>query len=422
LGNKLFLYNAKIWNNDGIREGHLFIDERSGKIERIFWKKPTNPAQYGIRINIENKLVIPSLVDIHCHLRGFNESHKETLETGAKAAAAGGYTHIFDMPNKDPPITTEEKISKLKENSRMINQVEIIPYLLLNERTKEPFVFEYPFLKAYLGLTTGEYLTSLSEIERFLMNSTSFLSVHCEDNDLINTNKLKMTDDVKYHCEIRSPQTELNSIRSLIQTKKKIQKNNLSLHLAHVTLTKAVNMLKTEGISFEVTPHHLLLNKDDYTRLGVWAKMNPPLRTKTEQQNLLSAFLNGEISIIATDHAPHTKEEKEQFHLSGVPGLETALPTILNRLQPLDITKLKIIIDTFAVNPRKLMKFQSKGIVTPGEIANLTVIDLELTKTVSGEELFTKCKWSPWEGEKLQGWPVLTIHRGKITHNCLHEV
>jgi len=418
LVNKLFLYNAKIWIDNEIRNGHIVINEQSGRITEIFWKKPNLIAQYGEKLNIEGNLIIPSLVDIHCHLRHFEESHKETFETGAKAAAAGGYTHIFDMPNKTPPVVSNQDINKIEEIVGKIDEADIIPYLLLSEKTQIPLLYEYPFLKAYLGLTTGEYLATENEIEKFLVNSNSFLSVHCEDDNLINENKKEFVNELKYHCEIRGPNTELNSIISLIKIKNKI-KNKTSIHVAHTTLIESVKILREAGITFEVTPHHLLLNKKDFDRLGVWAKMNPPLRTKTEQEALFAAFLRGEIPIIATDHAPHTREEKSEFFMSGIPGLETALPSLLNRLKPINLTKMNLLVDALAINPRTLMNFQSKGVISVGEIADLTVIDLNLKRTVINEDLFTKCKWSPWKDEELQGWPVLTIHNGKITYNNL---
>ena len=414
----MLLSNANIWLGDSTREGHLFIDEKSGKIKKIFWKKPSFTEQYGENFNLKQNLVIPSLVDIHCHLRDFKESTKETFKTGAKAAAAGGFTHVFDMPNKKPPVISKKTINLIKEVSKNINLVEIIPYLLLNDRSEKPFVYEYPFLKAYLGETTGKYLTTLSDIEIFLRKSKAFLSVHCEDRELINVNETRMKDIVKDHCDIRDGKTEINSIQTLIQVKKKVY-SQVGLHVAHVTLMQSVDLLKNEGVSFEVTPHHLLLNTEDYQKRGVWTKMNPPLRSKVEQEKILLGFLKGEIPIIATDHAPHTKEEKEKQFLSGVPGLETALPSLIHEIQPLDIKKLKLIINAFAINPRSLMNFQSKGIIAPGEIADLTVIDLDSMKRVSGNDLFTNCKWSPWEGIEMQGWPVLTIHEGKITFNNL---
>lgn len=414
----MFLLNGKIWLKDEIKQGHIYINEQSGKIDKIFWSKPSNIANYGKKIDLDGKLVIPSLIDIHCHLRDFDESNKETFFTGAKAAAAGGFTHVFDMPNKKPPIVSSTQVSKIKKIVKEIEEIDIIPYLLLNENTHIPFRYEYPFLKAYLGLTTGEYLTTEFDVEDFLANSSSFLSVHCEDNDLIENSKKELGNKLENHCKIRGPDTELNSISTLIKLKRKI-KSIAPLHVAHVTLTKSIELLKKERISFEVTPHHLLLNTTDFKRLGVWGKMNPPLRAKTEQKNLFSMFIEGRIPIIATDHAPHTIEEKRNDFMSGIPGFETALASLLDKVKPLDPSKLKLIIDATAINPRKLMNLQSKGIIAVGEIADLTIIDSNLVKKVTNDDLFTKCHWSPWEGEELKGWPVLTIHNGIITYNNL---
>jgi len=414
----LLLTNAKIWVTDRIIEGNLLLDDESGVVRKIFRSSPSASEQDEFNINLKKKLVIPGLVDIHCHLRDFDESHKETYETGAKAAAAGGYTHIFDMPNKQPPVISKKQIQGINETVKNLDSVQIIPFLLLNSETERPLKYSYPYLKAYLGLTTGNYLTTESDIQNFIQNSSSFLSVHCEDNELIERNKMHMKDELKDHCEIRGPETELSSLSTLLRIKNEFR-SDATLHIAHVTLVRSIEVLKSENISFEVTPHHLFLNSDDYNHLGVWGKMNPPLRNKNEQEMLLKAFLEGRIPIIATDHAPHTKEEKVDSHNAGVPGLETTLPLLLNKLKPLDIQKLKLIVDVLVNNPRKTMKSSSRGIIAKGEVADLTIIDLDLIKEVKGENLYTKCKWSPWEGEKLKGWPVMTIRKSKIIHNNL---
>lgn len=414
----LLLLNGKIWLQDDIKEGHIYVNEVTGRIDRIFWSEPNHQNEYGKKIDLKGKLVIPSLIDIHTHLRDFKESHKETFSTAAKAAAAGGFTHIFDMPNKKPPVISSDIISKIKEKTKEIKEADIIPYLLLNEKTQEPLKYDYPYLKAYLGLTTGNYLTTESEIRDFLKKSSSFLSVHCEDNFLIDKAKKELINNLENHCTIRGPNTELNSISTLVNIKSDIKTKSF-LHVAHVTLAESIEILKREKISFEVTPHHLLLNEKDYKRLGVWGKMNPPLRSKTEQSKLFSMFLEDKIPIIATDHAPHTKEEKIKDQLSGVSGLETAIASLIDKLQPLSSKKIHLIVNALAINPRKVMGLPYKELISTGKIADLTILDLNLVKKVTNENLFTKCRWSPWQGEKLQGWPVLTIHNGIITHNEL---
>ncbi len=414
----MLLTNAKIWVKNRIIEGSLLLDDERGVIKRIFSHSAFANEQNEFKINLKRKLIIPSLVDIHCHLRDFKESQKETFETGVKAAAAGGYTHVFDMPNKQPPVNSYKQIQKINETIKNLDSVQVTPYLLLNNETEEPLKYNYPYLKGYLGLTTGNYLTTEMDIQDFLQNSASFLSVHCEDNLLIERNRKYCENEQKDHCEIRGPETEFNSLSTLFRMINNI-KSNVTLHIAHLTLVKSINMLNNKNISFEVTPHHLLLNRDDYTRLGVWGKMNPPLRNRNEQCMLWKAFLEGRIPLIATDHAPHTKEEKASSHNAGVPGLETTLPLLLDNLRPLDIPKLQLLIKVLVINPRKTMKIPSRGIIAEGEVADLTIIDLDMLKEVKGENLYTKCKWSPWEGKKLKGWPVMTIKKGRIIHNDL---
>jgi dihydroorotase len=394
------------------------VNEETGLIERISLSKTFGISNGNSGINLKGKLIIPSLVDIHCHLRDFKENHKETYETGALAAAAGGFTTVFDMPNKINPINSTKSLKKAIEKIERVQWCEIIPYFLLNRDTEPSLITNYPYAKAYLGITTGNYLTDIFEVTAFLTQSSGVLAVHCEDNTRINENLKKYQGTLENHGKIRDSQTELLAIKNLLDTTKHIVTKG-KLHIAHVTLLKSIKILQSRGISFEATPHHLFLNNDDFHRLGVKSIMNPPLRSKAEQNKLLEAFLGGQIPIISTDHAPHTKHEKEDLELAGVPGLETCLPLLFNYFKPIDVRKLKLIINALARNPRSLMSLSGKGIIAANEPADLTVIDLEKRKVVRGDNLKTKCKWSPWEGIELQGWPVLTIREGMITYNDL---
>ncbi|MFX0122667.1 MAG: dihydroorotase [Candidatus Hodarchaeota archaeon] len=414
----MLLKNATIWYREQIIHGHILVNEETGFIERIFLSKPTGIGSEKIVFDLKEKLIIPSPIDIHSHLRDFEESHKETYETGAHAAAAGGFTTVFDMPNKLNPINSFKNLTKAIEKVKKIQFAEIIPYVLLNKDTESSLISDYPYLKAYLGITTGNYLADISEVIAFLTQSSGVLAVHCEDSMRINDNLKKYQATLENHGKIRDSQTELIAIKNLLETTEGIVTKG-RLHISHITLLESIRTLHSRGVSFEVTPHHLFLNNDDFYRLGVRSLMNPPLRSKTEQKKLLEAFLMGQIQVIGTDHAPHTLEEKEDLELVGVPGLETCLPLLLNYCKPIDKKKLSLIIKVLVINPRSLMNLSGKGIIDVNEPANLTVIDLKKRKVVRGDDLKTKCQWSPWEGIELQGWPVLTVREGKITFNDL---
>lgn len=414
----MLIKNASIWYREQILHGHVLVNEETGLIDRISLSKTIGFGTENLVINLKGKLLIPSLVDIHCHLRDFEESYKETYETGALAAAAGGFTTVFDMPNKVNPINSSKSLTKALEISDGIQWCEIIPYFLLNKDTEPILISNYPYSKAYLGITIGNYVTDISEVTAFLTQSSGVLAVHCEDNTRINDNLKRFQVTLENHGKIRDSQTELLAIKNLLEATKDIVTKG-KLHIAHITLSKSVKILQSRGVSFEATPHHLFLNDDDFYQLGVKSIMNPPLRSKAEQKKLFEAFLGGRIPIISTDHAPHTMQEKEDLELAGVPGLETCLPLLFNYFKPIDMRKLTLIINSLAINPRSLMSLSGKGIIAVNEPANLTVIDLKKRKVVKGDDLKTKCKWSPWEGIELQGWPVLTIREGKITHNDL---
>ena len=413
---RLLLTNSKVKIQDNYLTINILIDEETGIIQKTFLHTPNSQQRSEQTFNLKGKFVIPGLVDIHCHLRDFKESAKETLFTGARAAAAGGYTTVFDMPNKIPPMTNLKDLEKFTEKTNKISFITIIPYLLLNSETNSYLLAKYSFFKAYFGETTGNYQTTEEDIFNFIKSEGKFLSIHAEDNDLIELNKKKYPDTVRNHCKIRDPSTETKALNKIISLKNTL-KSNSTIHFAHITLKKSIMFLNSNFCSFEVTPHHLSLNQNDYENLGIWGKMNPPLRSQKEQENLWKLYLKGQIPIIATDHAPHTKNEKLQAYLSGIPGLETALAVVLNKLKPIDERKMDLIINTFSLNPRRLMRLNNSSGIQENEVADLTIIDPLKEKIVSADELQTKCKWSPWEGKKLCGWPVLTIHKGKVSFN-----
>jgi dihydroorotase len=411
--------NAAIWLKDHIVNGHIHINEINGTIDKISIKKTLRLDQKQPQIDLKGKLVVPSFIDIHAHLRDFKENNKETYVTAAQAAAAGGFTTVFDMPNKNPPINSSKRLKAALEKAEKIEKAKIIPYILLSDKTETELITEYPYAKAYLGPTIGGYITEITEIKNYLMkNSNNVLSVHCEDPKRIQINTKKFPNILENHGKIRDAQVELNAVNKLLSVIKNIN-TNTKVHIAHVTLLESLNIIKTYNLSFEATPHHLTLNREDFLRLGVKGEMNPPLRPRIEQEKLWNSFVKGEIPIVSTDHAPHTIQEKIESELSGVPGLETCLPVLLDKLKPINRQKLSLIVNTLAIHPRRLMNLPERGIIAENEPANLTIIDLSKKKRVQEEDLKTKCKWSPWEKTELQGWPVLTIKEGKITFNEL---
>ncbi|MFX0185675.1 MAG: dihydroorotase [Candidatus Hodarchaeota archaeon] len=411
--------NAAIWLKDHIVNGHIRINEENGTIDKISTTKTSRFNQKQLQIDLKGKLVLPSFIDIHAHLRDFEENNKETYETAAQAAAAGGFTTVFDMPNKKFPINSSKRLNIILEKAKKIEEAKIIPYILLSDKTDTELLTEYPYVKAYLGPTIGGYITDTTKIKDYLIKRiNSILSIHCEDPKRIQINLQEFPNILENHGRIRDAQVELNAINKLLSVTNSID-TQTKVHIAHVSLLESLNLIKSNKLSFEVTPHHLTLNNDDFLQLGVKGKMNPPLRPKKEQEKLWNSFLAGEIPIVSTDHAPHTLEEKIETELSGVPGLETCLPVLLNKLKPMTQQKLSLIVSALAINPRRLMNLPEKGIISEKEPANLTIIDFSKKKRVQPEDLKTKCKWSPWENIELQGWPVLTIREGKITFNEL---
>src|SRR3989338_9051682 len=249
-----------------------------------------------------------------------------------------------------------------------------------------------PAVKLYMDTTTGALKVEDFDAIAEIFKVSKLTIIHAEDLN------------VKYAVDI--------FIKNKIKNR---------LHVAHVSSEKELKYAKSNPIkkqvSVEVTPLHLFMNEKDIQSLGAFAEMKPGLRTENDQKALWNGIENGDIDIIATDHAPHTKEEKEQANYPfGVPGLETMLPLLLDAFNNKRIT-LQKIMQLCCENPAKIFGIKNKGMLKEGYDADLVVVDLEKRQAVRSEDLLTKCKWSPFDGKILKGWPVATIVNGNIVYD-----
>lgn len=369
-------------------------------------------------------LLMPGLIDSHVHFRTPGHEYKENWETGAKAALAGGYTTVFDMPNTSPSTTTKEA---LLEKQALIDQqlknVDIpLRYKLYLgadrkhfdeiERTKN----DIAALKVFISSSTGNLLvdddSSLHAVFALAKAHDILVCTHAEDNDLINENTEKFKDrtDFLAHSEIRSPLAAGLGVKKAIKLAR-IYKTRL--HILHVSCKEELDLIrdaKKEGLSVtcETTPHHLFLNTSAYETLGSKAQVNPALRDESHNQAVWEAIYDGTIDTIASDHAPHTLEEKQGTYpntCSGMPGIETTLPLLLNAYHQGLISLEKIVSLTCS-------KMQEIFQIPPNE--DVILVNLEKEKTVKNETLQTKCKWSAFEGQTLKGWPIYAILRGRL--------
>src|SRR3989338_253089 len=383
----LLLKNCRILVKDKFYSKNILI--KNGKISKITNKEPKADQI----IDVKNNFVLPGLIDAHVHMREPGLTNKEDFLTGSMAAAKGGVTTFLDMPNTIPPTTT---ISALEEKRKLAAK-SIVNYGLnfgatLNNIADIKKAKNIAAVKLYIDATTGDLKVGDYDTIAGIFKTSGLTIIHAEDINV------KTAVDIFIKNKIKN-----------------------RLHIAHVSSEKELVYAKNNPISrqitVEVTPHHLFMNQNDLQHLGAFAEMKPRLKTETDQKALWDGIKSGLVDVIATDHAPHLKEEKEQANYPfGVPGVETMLPLLLYAFNSNRIT-LPAIQKLCCENPAKIFRIKNRGFLQEGYDADLVIVDLDKRQAVRNEDLMTKCKWSPYEGKILKGWPVTTIVNGNVVYD-----
>lgn len=383
----LLIKNCRILIKDKVYSKNILI--KKGEISKITNKEPKSDSI----IDAKNNFVLPGLIDCHVHFREPGLTHKEDFLTGSMAAAKGGITTILDMPNTFPPTTT---ITALEEKKKLATK-SIVNYGFhfgaINDNIADiKKAKNIAAVKIYMDYTTGDLKLNDFEAIRDVFKTSRITIIHAEDE----------------HVK--------DAVNILIKNKIKNK-----LHVAHVSSEKELKYAKQNKIknqiSIEVSHHHLFMNEKDLQTLGAFAEMKPGLKTEQDQKALWQGIKNDIVDIIASDHAPHLKEEKEKANYPfGVPGVETMLPLLLDAFNNNKIS-LRTIIKLCCENPAKIFKIKNKGFLKEGYDADLVIVDLDKRQAVREEDLLTKCKWSPYEGKILKGWPVTTIVNGNVIYN-----
>ncbi len=345
-------------------------------------------------IDARGRLIFPGMVDVHVHLRDFRQKHKETITTGTSAAIAGGVTSVVEMPNTKPEITTREMLRKREELLRAKAKCDYFTMLGITTREEE-----HVFGKLYLDGTLGEVDYNLVEEAK-----CRILAIHAEDYKIIEENKRRF----KEHWRIRSKEAEITAIKkiSTITTNKK-------LHICHVSCAESLKYI--EG-SCEVTPHHLLLNRKHIEKFKSIAKTNPPLRTPQDNSALLKALKTGKIPVIASDHAPHTLDEKlSENPPSGVPNLEITLRILLT-LAKRGMISYSDITRWYSYNPSRIFGFEDKGEIAPGRHADIVIVNPKREGFIQPEEFYSRAKYSPFEGFRYYGEVETVLLRGRVAY------
>jgi dihydroorotase len=415
----LTIKNCKLWYKKKTLALGLAIDDE--KIVSI--SKDIRLPKSDENINCKGKIVLPGLIDAHVHFREPGFTWKEDWSTGSKAAAHGGITHVMDMPNTDPSTITVRNLLEKKELAKK----SVVNFGLYAEIVKEnidsikELANHSVAFKVYMSESTGglklDDNTLLMKAFYNISKTNKVVCVHAE-NQAINERYLKRYrksfDPLEFSLS-RPVESEILAIKDAIETARRTE---VKLHVCHVTTKEGLNLIKKAkkdvDITCETCPQYLFMTQNDLRDKGTLAKTNPPLRTKEDQIALWEGISNGTIDIIASDHAPHTMEEKLQdmwIAPAGVPGVETTLQLMLNAVNKRMI-KLEKLVELMHDNPVKRFNLNNYGIEV-GKDANLTVIDLKKEWKISNDDLLTKCKWSPYDGWKGKGCPEITIVNGQ---------
>ena len=375
-------------------------------------------------IDCKNLHILPGVIDTQVHFREPGATHKEDLEHGMKAAAMGGVTAIFEMPNTTPLTTTPEAMAQKLDTAAGRAYVDYAFYLGgTAENAKNLAKWEnlpgVCGVKIFMGSSTGDLLSATDEdVAAVLNNGRRVVAVHAEDEMMMNENKITIlgdSNDVTMHPVWRSVESCVSATTRLIRLARKAGRR---VHVLHITTAEEIAFLaqNKDVASVEVLPNHLTLAAPEcYERLGTRAQQNPPIREKHHQDALWHGIANGTVDIIGSDHAPHTNEEKDKTYPaspSGTPGVQTLVPVMLNHVNEGRLS-LERFVDLVCYGPHRIHQIACKGRIAAGFDADFTIVDMNAVQEITNAQQLSKCGWTPYDGMTIKGWPVMTIVRGQ---------
>lgn len=367
--------------------------------------------------------LLPGVIDDQVHFREPGLTHKEDLYTATRACAKGGVTTFLEMPNTNPATITQARLHEklaLAAGKCLVNfgfYIGATPHNLGDLKTAT----RTPGIKIFIGSSTGDLLVDeQSSLEAIFAETTLPICAHCEDEATVRANAARLagTTDVADHSRIRDHAAAVIATRRTMDLARRHQHR---FHVLHVSTGDETDLLADHGnlITAEACPHHLLFNIDDYARLGSLVQMNPSLKTADDNRRLWQALLDGRIQVIATDHAPHTLEEKRRPYSpdhggspSGLPAVENSLALILNEVNR-GRCSIEQVARWMCDAPARVWDIVGKGRIEVGYDADLVLVDLNKAATVRNADQETKSRWSPWDGVTLTGWPVRTWVQGQ---------
>ncbi len=419
--------NASIVNEGIIFTSDVLIEE--DKIREI---SENIEIKADITIDATGKYLIPGVIDDQVHFREPGLTHKANIYTESKAAIAGGITSFMEMPNTNPQALTQELLEekfKIAERDSLAN---FTFFMGVSNNNLEEVLKTDPktvgAIKIFMGSSTGDMLVDdLNVLEEIFSKSPMLIAVHCEDENTIQKNikaaKEKYGEEVPIseHPNIRSAEACYKSSSMAVSLAKK---HNSRLHVFHISTEKEIELfnnsipLKDKRITAEVCIHHLWFDESKYEDKGTLIKWNPAVKKESDRKALFQALLDDKLDVIATDHAPHTLEEKDSTYFnapSGGPLVQHALPAMLEFYKNGDIS-LERVVEKMCHNPAICFQIEKRGFVKEGYFADLVLVDLEKPWEVTKENILYKCGWSPFEGEIFNSTITHTFVNGHIAY------
>ncbi len=375
-------------------------------------------------IDAHGLTVLPGVVDTQVHFREPGLEHKEDLATGTAAAALGGVTAVFEMPNTKPSTTTDAAIADKVARARGRAWVDHA-FFLGAAADNVAHLAEWERLpgcagiKVFMGSSTGSLLVADDEtLGRVLASGRRRVAVHCEDEARLAERKALIEGGAhpRRHPEWRDVETALAATRRLVRLAEQARR---PVHVLHVTTAEEMEFLAghKDLATVETTPQHLTLAAPDcYDRLGTYAQMNPPIREARHREALWRAVAEGVVDVLGSDHAPHTREEKDKPYPqspSGMTGVQTLVPLMLDHVNAGRLS-LERFVDLTASGPAHIYGIVGKGRIALGYDADFTVVDMKAERVISNQWIASRCGWTPFDGTRVVGWPIATIVRGRV--------
>ncbi len=421
----VIIKNGIIVNADGIADSPSDILLEQGKIIRIARRMKTTGHDV---IDVAGKLVLPGLIDCHVHLRQPGREDKETIETGARAAAKGGFTTIMCMPNTSPVLDNEMVIEAVIEEAQRVGLVNIFPFGSITKGLGGERLTDMYELKSAgcIALSDDGRCVSNSQLMYLAMQYARPLGLllveHCQDEAL--TNNAVMNEG--FHSTLLGLKGDPAVAETVIVARdiELARYLDAKIHFQHISLKRSVELIsraKQDGVKItaEACPHHFTLTDKDVSSFDTNTKVYPPLRTQEDVDAIKKGLQNGVIDCIASDHAPHTVEEKEKGFAEapfGMIGLETSLGLVMTELVDKGVISLPQMVEKMSYAPARIFGLEKKGMVEEGYDADITIVDPEKEWEVKAEDFVSKSKNSPFIGRRLKGKVDMTICNGKVVY------